>query len=79
MLLGVAILGVGGYLYWNSTKSKKFAGYVSSGEPMRKKCCGHTSTGTDASGKTVYFCCDGNTWAPSSNNKACSACEAQNA
>lgn len=28
MLLGVAILGVGGYLYWNSTKSKNFAGFV---------------------------------------------------
>ena len=73
LLLGVAVVGLGGYLLWRSTR-RNFVGFMAAVAPPKSKCCGHVSVSKDTDGKDVYKCCDRKSYAGASDNKKCEDC-----
>lgn len=75
LLLGVAVVGIGGYLLWRSTQKKKFAGFMAPTNFV-KSCCGHTEKKV-INGNDVYLCCNGKDISPKSAGNPCSTCTAK--
>jgi hypothetical protein len=56
ILLGVAILGVGGYLYWKSTQPKKT--FANLATKPKRKCPAGKQMYSDDGGVNSFFCID---------------------